>query len=158
MVCTCLVYRNVCRSVLLAICISTCELHSSGHLQWIRERTCNALMCLCLIHIVTAVCVHVLCECVQWVYRACSMCSMTLVCVVQLPLQHVAWLVCGVGLVRGVAAVWRSGLLLQRKAYVGVTGQAVQGSHQNELLIRSDTNRNCSCRKMYTMSEEVKDN
>lgn len=35
-------------------------------------------------------------------------------------------------MVRRAAAVWRSALLLQRKAYVSLTGQAVQGSHQNE--------------------------
>lgn len=35
-------------------------------------------------------------------------------------------------MVRRAAAVWRSALLLQRKAYVSLTGQAVLGSHQNE--------------------------
>ncbi len=32
----------------------------------------------------------------------------------------------------------------QGKAYVGLTSQAVQGSHQNELFIRSNANKNCS--------------
>lgn len=85
-------------------------------------------------------------ECIKYskAYISIRMCNMTLVSVVQLPLQHVAWWVCGAGLVRREAAVWRSGLLLQRKAYVGLTGRAVQRSHQSGPFIRSDANRNCS--------------
>lgn len=51
--------------------------------------------------------------------------------VVHLTLQHVASSARAGGLVGREASVWRSGSLLQRKAYVVLTGQAVQGSHQN---------------------------
>lgn len=134
---------------LLPICICTCLVIQLQSAQWVRKATCIALMCIRLIYSLhlcpgSCVCVSV---CIKY-SRAnicTSMCNMTLVCVVQLPLQHVAWWVCGAGLCGQESSSWQSGLLLQRKAYVGLTGQAVQGSHQNEPFIKSCANGNCSC-------------
>lgn len=116
--------------------------------QWIRNGTCSHVH---LIHsCVLGVCVLVCAQSIGY-------CKYVYVCT-KWPLQHVAWWVCGAGLVRrAAAAVWRSGLLLQRKAYVGLTGQAVQGSHQNEPFMRSDANSTISlhldCRKKWPNSD-----
>lgn len=113
------------------------QLHS---VQWTRKGALAMLWCDLQFVLVsyTSVCMKY-----RGAYICICMCNMTLVSVVQLPLRHVAWWECGAGLVRGAAAVWRSGVLLQRKAYVGLTGQAVQGSHQNEPFMRSHENRTC---------------
>ena len=146
MVRTCLVYRNVLPSILPTLWISTCKprsFHSpsSSHSQCSESgRVRNALMWNCLIYNL-----HV-----SWLLRAsawgCELsvqeCTYVYTCANVVPLQHVAWWVRGDRLVRRGAAVWRSGLLFQRKAYVALTVQAVQGSHQNKLFIRS--NGNCS--------------
>lgn len=139
-----LVYRNVWLSILLTICL-VIQLHS---VQWIREWTCYFLRGVHLIYslyLYPGCCAQMsVCIMYRGAYICIRMCIMTSVSVVQLPLQHVAWWVCGAVLVRRAAAVWRSGLLLRRKAYVDLTGQAVQGSHQNEPFIGSDANRNCT--------------
>lgn len=120
---------------------------SSGYIQHggSEKCTCNAALCTNLI----LICACVLASVHIWVYGrtyiCIRVCYMTLVGFVQLPLQHVAWWLCGAGLVRRAAAVWQSCRLLQRKAYVSLTGQAVQGSHHSEPFIRADANRSCSC-------------
>lgn len=83
---------------LLTICICTCLVIQLQSVQWV----CIALMCIGLIyslHLCPGCCVCVS-VCIKY-SRAnicTSMCNMTLVCAVQLPLQHVAWWVCGAGL------------------------------------------------------------
>lgn len=110
----------------------------SGYVQYSElERPLVMLSCACVCSTVSGFVHACMGFCIKY-----TVCNMTSANVVQLLLQHVAWLVCWVSLVKRAAAVWRSGRLLERKAYVGLTGQAVQESYQNEPLIRLDTNRN----------------
>lgn len=68
------------------------------------------------------------CKCIRYsrVNICTSLGGMTLVCVVQLPLQHVAWWE-PVGAVGGAAAVGRSAALLQWEAYVGFDWSSCSG-------------------------------
>lgn len=138
----CTVHRNGSLSFRPTVCVSfvnfiplVIQVYTG---QGIGKDTCDALICVHLILSVLALFEHVCLSgegglpFVQYDLSPCRSAA---------PLQRVAWLVCSVCLVSAAAAVWQSGLLLPRKAYVSQTGQAVQGSHQNELLIRSDTNR-----------------
>lgn len=111
---------------------------SPGYIQYSKLKRTHAFFCsthcTCLltvefVHVYLSVCI----ECSKG--DICTrMCYMTLVCVVQLPLQFIAWWVRGAG--QESSRCLEVCFACSQKD-VGFTGQAVQGSHQNKSFRKS---------------------